>query len=83
MRFPAVKMQCASLRQHGVAAVQVAEANAEQVERKKAMQAREVEEEARIADYNRAKALREVRAMPCLALAKLQIYRDSSDRTYP
>lgn len=35
------------------------EANKEQVVRKKDMQAREVEEDARIADYNRRKQLRE------------------------
>ena len=39
--------------------VQVVAANSEQVGRKKAMQSREAEEEARIAEYNRAKAARE------------------------
>lgn len=39
--------------------MQVLEANKEQIQRKKEMQAREVEEDARIADYNRRKQLRE------------------------
>jgi hypothetical protein len=41
------------------ACLQVLEANEEQVGRKKQMQERELEEEARIADYNRLKTLRE------------------------
>ena len=39
--------------------MQVVAANEEQVGRKKVMQVRELEEEARIAEYNDAKALRE------------------------
>lgn len=39
--------------------LQVMDANAEQIERKKAMQQMEVEEDARIADYNKQKQLRE------------------------
>lgn len=39
--------------------LQVMEANSEQIERKKAMQLMEVEEDARIADYNKQKQLRE------------------------
>lgn len=39
--------------------LQVMDANSEQIERKKAMQQMEVEEDARIADYNKQKQLRE------------------------
>ena len=39
--------------------LQVGAANEEQILRKKKMQEREVEEEARIADFNRLKTLRE------------------------